>query len=152
MTISQIHAAAVAAYRQAILGSAFKDIKITAMDRETDDIHRGEAETEYDGNYSREMSLKVTTVNEDLYYYASSPKEWKIELNDFQELIEARLLKGVGDLEVTDISCESGPYGGTSGVLHIAFTLTDYEVIDFDGRETDADTMETLATDIRIET
>ena len=150
MTISQIHAAVVSAYREAVTGTAFEAIRFTAMDRETTDLVREEAALEYDGSYSREIGLKVATVNEDLYYYASSPKKWKIELNNFQELIEARLLKGVGDLEVTDINCESSPYGETGGVVHISFTLTDYEVVDFDGRDAAAEPMEDIDADITI--
>lgn len=152
MTINQIHASVVAAYREAIDGTAFKDISIIPIDRETDDVVRGSAETEYDGSYSREIGLKVTTVNEDLYYYASDPKSWKIELNDFQEVMEARLLKGIGELEVTDITCESGRTGETGGVLHLSFTVTDYEVVDFDGRETDAEVMENIDEEITVKT
>lgn len=150
MTINQIHTAVVSAYREAIDGTDFKDITIIPIDRETDDVIRGSAETEYDGAYSREIGMKVTTVNEDLYYYASDPKSWKIELNNFQEVMQARLLKGIGELEVTDIECESGKVGETGGVLHLSFTLNDYEVVDFDGRETDADIMENLDETISI--
>jgi len=152
MTINQIHMAVVSAYREAIADTAFKDITIIPIDRETDDVIRGSAETEYDASYSREIGLKVTTVNEDLYYYASDPKSWKIELNNFQEIMEARLLKGIDELEVTDIICESGRTGETGGVLHLSFTVTDYEVVDFDGRETAAEVMENINEQVTIKT
>jgi len=152
MTINQIHTAVVSAYREAIADTAFKDITIIPIDRETDDVIRGSAETEYDASYSREIGMKVTTVNEDLYYYASDAKSWKIELNNFQEIMEARLLKGIGELEVTDINCESGRTGETGGVLHLSFTLTDYEVVDFDGRETNAEVMENIDEQITVKT
>jgi hypothetical protein len=152
MTINQIHAAVVSAYREAIADTEFKDVPIIPIDRETDDVIRGAAETEYDASYSREIEMKVTTVNEDLYYYASDPKSWKIELNDFQEIMESRLLKGIGDLEVTDILCETGRTGETGGVLHLSFTVTDYEVIDFDGRETAAEVMENIDEQITVKT
>lgn len=152
MTINQIHTAVVSAYREAIADTAFKDITIIPIDRETDDVIRGSAETEYDASYSREIGLKVTTVNEDLYYYASDPKSWKIELNNFQEIMEARLLKGINELEVTDIICESGRTGETGGVLHLSFTVTDYEVVDFDGRETAAEVMENINEQVTIKT
>ena len=150
MTISEIHAAAVAAYREAIDDTQFDGIKISPIDRETQDLVRGEASTEYDANYSREMGLKVTTVSEELYYYATDPKHWKIELNNFQEIIEARLLKGVSGLEVTDITCESGRYGDTGGALHMSYDLIDYEEVDFDGRNTNAQVMEEISPEVTI--
>ena len=152
MTISEVHKAVVAAYREAINGTAFKNVKINPIDRATEDVIRGACETEYDGSYSREIGMKVLTVDEDLYYYASDPKNWKIELNNFQELLEARLLKGIGDLEVTDVSCESGRYGDTEGVLHLSFTLRDYEIVDFDGRDAAAEYMENVDTDLTVKT
>jgi len=152
MTVNEIHAAAVAAYREALDGSDFEDVKIVPIDRETQDEKRGQCETEYDAHYSREIGLKVTTVAEELYYFASDPKKWKVELNNFQELIEARFLKGIEGLEVTDIDCESGRYGDTGGVLHLSYELIDYEVVDFDGRETDAEVMEKLDTELSIHT
>ena len=152
MTVNQIHAAAVAAYREALEDSDFEDVKITPIDRETQDEHRFQCETEYDASYSREMGLKVTTVAEELYYFASDPKTWKIELNDFQELMETRLLKGISDLVVTDIECESGRYGDTGGVLHLSFNLIDYEEVDFDGRNTDAEVMDEIDTEVTIYT
>lgn len=152
MTISQMHKAVVAAYREALAESAFKNIKINPIDRATEDVIRGAAETEYDASYAREIGMRVTILDEDLYYYASDPKNWKIELNNFQTLMEARLLKGIGELEVTDISCESGRYGDTEGVLHLSFTVTDYEVVDFDGRETNAEVMENIEEQITLKT
>lgn len=152
MTISEIHAAVVSAYREALDDTAFDQVKIIPIDREADDVIRGACETDYDGSYTREIGMKVATVDEELYYYASDPKSWKIELNNFQEIMEARLLKGVGSLEVTDITCESGRYGETGGVLHISFTLTDYEVVDFDGRETAAEVMDEIDAEISVET
>lgn len=152
MTISQMHKAVVAAYREALAESEFKNIKINPIDRATEDVIRGAAETEYDASYAREIGMRVTTLDEDLYYYASDPKNWKIELNNFQTLMEARLLKGIGELEVTDISCESGRYGDTEGVLHLSFTVTDYEVVDFDGRETNAEVMENIEEQITLKT
>lgn len=152
MTISNVHKAVVAAYREALAGTKFKNVKINPIDRATEDIIRGACETEYDGSYSREIGMKVLTVDEDLYYYASDPKNWKIELNEFQELMEARLLKGIGELEITDVTCESGRYGDFDGVLHLSFTLTDYEVVDFDGRETNADYMENIDEQITLKT
>lgn len=152
MTISQMHKAVVAAYREALADSAFKNIKINPIDRATEDVIRGAAETEYDASYAREIGMRVTILDEDLYYYASDSKNWKIELNDFQTLMEARLLKGIGELEVTDISCESGRYGDTEGVLHLSFTVTDYEVVDFDGRETNAEVMENIEEQITLKT
>ena len=152
MTISEIHAKVVEAYSEAISGTEFANVKIVPIDRQTDDIVRGTAETEYDGAYSREMMLKAVTVNEDLYYYASNPKTWKAECNRFQETIEERLLRGIGDLEVTDASCETGKSGDAGGVLHIAFSVTDYEETDFDGREAEAEYMEEINTELTIKT
>lgn len=149
MTVSEIHAAVVAAYREALTGSDFDGTKITPIDRETDDIVRGTAETEYDASYARECGMKVTTVNEDLYYYANSPKQWKIECNAFQELIEDRLLRGLpeADTEVTDVMCETG-----GGALHISFTVTRYDIMNYGHEnEADAELMETLEQIIDIE-
>ena len=150
MTVNEIHAAAVAAYREALTDSEFEDVKILPIDRETQDEKRFQCETEYDAHFSREIGLKVTTVTEELYYFAKDPKKWKIELNNFQELIELRLLRGVGDLEVTDIDCESGRYGDTGGVLHITYDLIDYEEVEFDGRNTDAEMMEEVEAELSI--
>lgn len=152
MTVSQIHTAVVAAYREALADTEFDEVKIIPIDRETDDVVRGQAETEYDGSYGREMGLRVTTVNEDLYYYATSSKKWKVELNKFQEYMEERLLRGIGEFEVTDISCESGKQGETGGVLHMSFAITHYEAVDFDGRDTAAEVMEDIDTDVTIHT
>ena len=152
MTVNEIHAAAVAAYREALAGSEFEDVKIVPIDRETQDEKRFQCETEYDASYSREIGLKVTTVAEELYYFAKDPKKWKIELNNFQELIELRFLKGVGGLEVTDINCESGRYGDTGGVLHISYELVDYEAVEFDGRNTDAEMMEDVDAEVTLNT
>ena len=152
MTVSEIHAAAVAAYKEALADTEFKDVEITPADRETQDIHRGQCETQYDASYSREIGLKVTTVSEELFYYANSPKKWKVELNNFQEYIEARLLKGVSGLEVTDITCDTGRYGDSGGALTATFNLVDYEEVDFDGRETDAEVMEEVDTELSIHT
>lgn len=152
MTVTEIHAAAVAAYKEALADTEFKDVEITPIDRETQDIQRGQCETQYDASYSREIGLKVTTVAEELFYYASNPKKWKSELNAFQEYMELRLLRGVGGLEVTDIDCDTGRYGDTGGMLHLTFNLVDYEVVDFDGRETDAEVMEEVDTELSIRT
>ena len=152
MTVNEIHAAAVAAYREALEDSEFADVKITPIDRETQDEKRFQCETEYDASYSREIGLKVTTVAEELYYFAKDPKKWKIELNNFQELIELRFLKGVGGLEVTDIDCESGRYGDTGGVLHISYSLVDYEEVEFDGRNTNAEMMEEVEAEVALKT
>lgn len=152
MTVTEIHAAIVNAYRQALAESEFKNVKFIPIDRQTDDVVRGQAETEYDASYGREMGLKVITVNEDLYYYATNPKTWKSELNRFQEYMESALLCGIDDFEVTDITCESGKQGDTGGVLHLSFTITHYEVVDFDGREAAADYMEDIDTEVTIHT
>lgn len=150
MTVSQIHAAVVAAYREALAGSEFEDIKITPIDRETEDIVRGTAETEYEASYSRECGMRVMTVNEDLYYYAESAKNWKLECNRFQTLIEERLLYGIdeADVEITDIICETG-----GGALHISFSITRYDVIGYEDQQTkDAEEMETLTANYQIDT
>ena len=152
MTVSDIHTAVVSAYRQALSGTEFEKVKFVPIDRETDDLVRGVAETEYDASYVREMGLRVTTVNEDLYYYATSSKKWKVELNTFQEYMEDALLRGIGDLEVTDVSCETGKTGETGGVLHLSFSVTNYEAVDFDGRNTNAEIMEDIDTEVTIHT
>ena len=152
MTVGEIHAAVVAAYKEAISGTEFQGTKIVPMDRETDDVVRGQFETEYDASYSREMGLKVVTVNEDLYYYAQNAKKWKVECNELQELLELRLLRGVGELSIDDISCESGRTSETGGVLHLSFTIAHYEAADFDGRDADADYMEDISTVLTIHT
>lgn len=152
MTISEIHEKVVTAYSEAIDDTEFSEVKIIPIDRQSDDVVRGTAETEYDGSYSREMMLKVITVNEDLYYYPSNPKTWKSECNRFQEIIEERLLKGIEDIEVSDVSCETGKNGDAGGVLHIAFSVTDYEESDFDGREAEAEYMEEISTELTIKT
>ncbi len=152
MTVGQIHTDVITAYKEAIAGSPYAKLKIVPIDRETLDVVRDQFETEYDGNYSREMSMRVTTLNEDLYFFAASAKKWKVACNEVQELIEQRLLKGIGEYSVDDISCESDRNGETGGVLHISFTITHYEVADFDGRDADADYMETIDTDMTITT
>lgn len=152
MTVSDMHAAAVSAYREALAGSSFEGIKIRPIDRETKDIERGIIETEYDADYGRQMLMKVITVHEDLFYYAKyedGSRQWKIETNEMQELIVDRLLCGLlgGEVSVEEIDCESA-----DGVLHISFSVVFYEVKDFDGRETAAETMENLETTLEIET
>jgi len=152
MTVNEIHAAVVAAYREALAGSEFEEVKIVPIDRETQDEKRFQCETEYDASYSREIGLKVTTVAEELYYFAKDPKKWKIELNNFQELIELRFLKGVGGLEVTDIDCVSSRYGDTGGVLQVSFNVVDYEEVEFDGRNADAEMMEEVEAEVALNT
>lgn len=150
MTVNEIHAAVVVAYREALEDSEFENVKIVPIDRETQDEKRFQCETEYDATHSREIGLKVTTVTEELYYFARDPKKWKIELNNFQELMELRLLRGVGELEVNEINCESGRYGDTGGVLHITFNVVDYEEVEFDGRNANAEFMEDVEAELEI--
>lgn len=152
MKVNDIHAAVISAYREALVGSDFENIRIEPVDRETQDVIRGQAETDYDYSHSREMGLHVTTVSEELYYYATNPKKWKIELNNFQELMEQRLLKGINGLEINDIDCESGRYGDTGGAIRISFEVVDYEVVDYDGRESNAEMMEDIDAEVTIET
>ena len=153
MTVGQIHTAVITAYKEAISeDSTYKNCKIVPIDRETEDVVRGQFMTEYDANYSREMGLRVTTLNEDLYYYARSAKKWKKECNDLQELLELRLLKGIGEFSIDDIQCETGHTGETGGVLHVSFTITFHEIADFDGREAAAEYMDTIDTSLTIHT
>lgn len=152
MTVGDIHKAVVSAYKEALADTAYKDAKFVPIDRETEDVVRGQFETEYDASYSREMGLRVTTVNEDLYYYASNAKKWKVECNQVQEYIELRLLKGIGELSIDDISCESGRTGETGGVLHISFVIQLFEEADFDGRDSSAQYMDTIDTELTIHT
>lgn len=146
MTVSQLHKAVVDAYREALEGSDFADIKITPIDRESDDLVRHSAETEYDASYSRECSMTVTTVRESLYYYATDPHTWKLEINNFQQLIEERLLKGIDeiDADISEVNCESG-----GGALHISFVITHYDITDFDDTE-EKPVMETLTQNLEV--
>ena len=150
MTVMEMHSACVAAYKEALEGTEFEGVEITPVDRETQDVHRFMCETDYDASYSREIGLKVTTLDEELYYYSKDSKKWKAELNRFQEAIELRFLKGVGGLEVTDIDCESGRYGDTGGVIRITFALVDYEEVEFDGRNASAEYMEEINESLTI--
>ena len=152
MTVEDIHTAVITAYKEALDDTDYESCKIVPIDRETEDVVRGQFETEYDANYSREMGMRVTTLTEDLYYYASNPKKWKVECNEVQEYIEQRLLKGIGEFSIDDVDGQSGRTAETGGVLHISFAITHYEVADFYGRDASADYMETIDTDMTIQT
>lgn len=129
MTIEEAHAKIIEAYREAVEGSDYEGIEIIPVDRQKDTIRRPSAETVYDASYSKEMMLRVMTLDEELYFYPQNAKIWKADANVFQELIETRLFKGIDDLEIYDIDCSSGRDGDLGGVLQITFSAANYEVI-----------------------